>query len=444
MDLDKTSEKNIIFITIDCLRADHLHCAGYKKNITPELDFLAKNGVLFTQAIANAPYTPYSVPSFLTSNMPPIKKNIRETLAELLKKRGYVTAAFNPNPIVFSTSFGGGMINKGFDTYEMLLSTKKKYILVIEEIRQNLMKRFRMAFNEKSRVHKIIFSLYDKAIKTLPIILSPKQHLHIPSAEDVNKHAINWIKNQKGKFFLWIHYMDVHEPYAPPNYENQKEMLYLITKYRDFPNMLTENEIQKLIDLYDLEIEYTDKAMSDLFKKLKELNCFDNSIIIISADHGDAFGEHGTLGHGGKFRAQVYDEVIRVPLIVYGYKKKGVLIDRQVQLLDVAPTICEMIDIPMSASFFGESLFSSSEKGVIINSYPCIAYRTDKHKLIINKLGDKEDELYDLKADPMEKKNIYDEKKKLKNKMESEMIDLLEKYKKKKKLLDVKGSLVEK
>ena len=76
--------------------------------------------------------------------------------------------------------------------------------------------------------------------------------------------------------------------------------MYLITKYRDFPNMLTEKEREKIINLYDLEIKYTDKAINDLLNKLKEENCLENSIIIISSDHGEAFGEHGAFGHGDK------------------------------------------------------------------------------------------------------------------------------------------------
>lgn len=435
------NEKNLILITIDCLRADHLHCMGYPKGITSTIDALTKNGIIFTNAIANAPYTSYSIPSFLTSTMPPIRQMPKVTLADVLKKNGYTTAAFNPNPIVFSTIVGGGMINKGFDTYEIMLSTKKHCRLILGFIRHTIMRYFRAGFNENGWIYKTMYSIYDKAIKLLPTILCPKQHLCIPVAEDINRQAINWIRKQKSKFFIWLHYMDAHEPYAPLGYKNQDELLYLITKYSDFPEMLTKQEIEKLIILYDLEIEYTDKAINSLFKKLQELDYFDNSIIIISSDHGETFGEHGTLGHGGKlgkFKEQLYDESIHVPLIIHGLGKKRLVIDRQVQLLDLAPTICKLLNIPIPPSFFGRNLFTSSGKGVIVNSQAYLGYRTEHYKLIINKSDDKKNELYDLKKDPKEKINIYNEKQEFTAKLESEMISVLKNYKKKKEMLDVK------
>ena len=440
MEVKTSSDKNIILITVDCLRADHIHCMGYKKDITQTIDRLAKNGIMFSNAYANGPYTPYSVPSFLTSNIPPIPKRAN-TIAQILKSNGYSTFAFVPNPIIFSESIGGFRANQGFDLFDLMLSKGKQYRLTIEFLRMAIMKYFRLGVKEKSMIHKSFYKIYDKLIQTLPRLFCPKNHLHIPTAEHVNKRAINCIKDQKNKFFLWLHYMDVHEPYAPMNYENQDEMLYLITKYRDFPNMLSKEEIQKLINLYDLELEYTDKALNNFLKELKKLKLLDKSIIILSADHGDAFGEHGTLGHGGKFRAQLYDEFLHVPLIIHGLKEKGVVIDRQVQLLDLAPTICKLLKIPTPPSFFGESLFSPTPRRLIAKSGWYLGYRTDDYKLIINKSEFDQPGLYDLKKDPEEKTNIYNKNKELRDRLESEMVALLEQYKKKKDLLDIKVKL---
>lgn len=129
--------KNIVFITIDCLRADHLHCMGYPKEISPTIDALAKNGVKFTNAFSNAPYTPYSVPSFITSRIPPIGKNVKETIASILKKNGYATAAFAPNPMVFGFDITQGEnITRGFDVFDMMLSCKQKYRLFMGGMRQ--------------------------------------------------------------------------------------------------------------------------------------------------------------------------------------------------------------------------------------------------------------------------------------------------------------------
>ncbi|MEF8879371.1 MAG: sulfatase-like hydrolase/transferase, partial [Candidatus Thermoplasmatota archaeon] len=259
---------------------------------------------------------------------------------------------------------------------------------------------------------------------------------------DINKKAIEWVSKQKENFFLWLHYMDVHEPYAPPEYENKNEMLYLATKYRDFPNKLNKQEIKKLEQLYDLSIKHTDKEINNLLRQLEKLGKLKDTIIIITADHGEAFGEHnGILGHGGKFVEQLYEEVVHVPLIIYGYKEKNYTADKLVQNIDLAPTICEMAEIPIPPAFFGKSVFESSKtKEIIINSVVKIAYRTQRYKLIFDKKKENESEayeLYDLKNDKEEKNNIYKEKPKTSKKLTKDMINLLEKYRKKDKMLNI-------
>jgi len=431
----KKCNKNIILITIDSLRADHLHCMGYPKSITPTIDRLAKNGLLFTNAISNAPYTPYSIPSFISSNLPPLHGKIRHTIAQVLKNYGYKTAAFNPNTIIFSDTYEGCDISNGFDIYDLMLDYNKRCMLTLSFLRMELMKYFRLKFNEDNLIYKIVYNFYNKIIKIFPEIFSPKDYNYVPNAESINNRAIDWIKNQKNRFFLWLHYMDVHQPYAPIDYKNKKELFYLISKYRDFPNMLNEEEVKKLINLYDLEIKYVDKAINKFLTKLKEENHLENTIIIISADHGEAFDEHGALGHGGQFRVQLYDEYIKVPLVIWGLEKRGV-IDRQVQLLDLAPTICDLINIPIHPNFFGKSYFKISSEGTIITSEFDIAYRTKNYKLIIKKSNKEKNELYDLKNDPHERNNIYNNHKIMK-KLRYNLLSLIKKYKNKDKLIKI-------
>ncbi|KYK23659.1 hypothetical protein AYK24_07200 [Thermoplasmatales archaeon SG8-52-4] len=437
MEMNSINEKNLILITVDCLRADHLHCMGYKKNITPTLDYLANNGILFTNAIANGSNTSLSVASFLTSTLPPVKFNPKETLASFLKKNGYVTGAFNPNPIL-STSNGNRNSIKGFDIYDILLSDIKRYFIFSEIIFASIVKLYRENINKKGNVIIKNSFLNNIILQILSNLLYTKRYRYGPPAEEINQKALFWMKKQKGKFFVWLHYMDVHEPYYAEEYKDKKELRYLITKYRYLPNKLTIKEIKKLIDIYDLEIKYVDNAINNFLKHLKNLNLFKNSIIIISADHGDAFGEHGTFGHGGKYYPQLYDEVLHVPLIIYNINRKGLKIDRQVQLLDLAPTICNMLKITNSPHFFGGNFFKPSKRGIIINCRSSIAYRTNNYKLIINKNKEQGNELYNLKKDPKEAINIYNQDKKIKKILEKEMITLLKKYKKKKKILEIK------
>jgi arylsulfatase A-like enzyme len=435
MSKNKKNGKNIILITIDSLRADHLSCMGYKKNITPTIDRLAKTGILFKNAISNAPYTSYSVPSFISSNIPPIRGKIKHTIAYVLKENGYSTAAFNPNTIIFSDTLEGCNILSGFDKFDLMLNYNKQCRLTIGFLRMELMKYFRTKFKEEKMIYKTIYKYYIKLLKILPSILTIKEYNIVPNAESINTQAVSWIKNQKDKFFLWLHYMDVHEPYAPIENYDKKELLYLISKYRDFPNMLTSEETKKIIDLYDLKIKYTDNAINNFLKNLKKENQLDNSIVIISSDHGEAFGEHKYLGHGGQFKVQLYDEYIKVPLIIWGLDKKEV-IERQVQLLDLSPTICDILNIPIPKSFLGTSFFNKPNDGIIINSEYDIAFRSDDYKLIISKADNKKNELYYLKNDPFEEKNIYDITN-LNKQIEKDMIKLLKSYKNKNNLIKI-------
>ena len=157
-----------------------------------------------------------------------------------------------------------------------------------------------------------------------------------------------------------------------------------------------------------LEIKYVDTEIGKFLEKLKEIGVYENSIIVITADHGDAFNEHGFYRH---FDGVVYDELIRIPLILHGTLKKGQF-ERQVQLMDLAPTICDILKINPPLSFQGSSLFIPKDDLVISNAEYAISYRTKEYKLIFEK-DIKKWELYDLINDPKEKINIYEDKKEI-------------------------------
>jgi len=431
------SKKNVILLTVDCLRADHLSCMNYPKNITPELDNISKDGMLFTNVISNAPHTYFSVPSFFTSTVPPVSKKSTYTLMRHLKNNGYATASFNPNPILISNAATGGWdVRKDFDTYEVFLNEKKLSKIKLQILRIVLMSNFRNFFKENGIIHNVAFKIFDKLIKRVPSIFCYSEDIKVPRAPVLNKEAINWIKNQKNNYFVWIHYMDVHDPYVPVHYENRRYMLYLVTKYRDFPNKLSKEEIQELIKLYDLEIEYTDRAIGEFIKELKKQDLLKDTIILISADHGDAFNEHGTLGHGTKLPPKLYHENIHVPFIIYGLEK-GKKIGNQFDLLGLSPTICDILNIESPPSFFGKSFFKSLNQPIISRCELSIAFLKDGYKLIIYNDETLENELYNLKTDPLEKQNIYEKNPKISKSMESDMISLLNSYKKKRKLLEI-------
>jgi len=452
------SKKNLILITIDSLRADHLHCMGYPKNITPNIDRLSTQGALFTNAIANAPYTSESVPSFITSSLPPFKERPAKTIAQILKENGFKTAAFNPNPMFLI--YNNHNYTRGFGHYDMMLhknkKTKKKLrerfkilFLRLGVYEETVLARLLQFLKEKSNrhqiasfCHKICFKILDMMLKNRPFLFFSEGNVYSPSAKTINAKIIDWVKNNKeSSFFLWIHYMDVHSPYLNEGSMDNKYDLYVLAKFQYFPDLLTKKEMEKIVDLYNGKIKYVDREIGNLLQNMKKAGIEDN-IVIISADHGDAFGEHGSFGHGsffknGKFRTNVYDELLKVPLIISGTGKRSVVTE-QVELMDLGPTICELLNIPTPVCFFGENMFSKKQKGVVSYSRDALSYRIKKYKLIINKSENEKNELYDLMLDPEEKKDIYLKNQKVAKSMKLEMLKTLKGFNNKKKLLNVK------
>lgn len=385
--------------------------------------------------MANGPNTVYSLPSLLTSRITSKALKPRENLASILKKYGYATAAFNPNPVIFYRKFSPApRIDQDFDLYDMHLSSAQRNKALRETVRTMIMRALRERLQNwggiKNHLYRFFYLIYDRTMKRAAPFFYPSLSYSFPSAEELNHAALEWVKRQKSRFFLWIHYMDVHEPYLSAGESHPREIYYLVLKSCDFPSMLNNHEIQELIVLYDKKILEVDLAIGSLLDSLQALSILDDCLIILAADHGESFGEHGALGHGGPYKAQLYDELLHVPLILSGIRQKG-QVQKLVQLLDVAPTICELFHIPLPPDFKGQSLFSPAELGVISNTKFFISYRTSQYKLIINKSFGERSELYDLRDDPGEKINLVYHRPDIFHHLAKEMIVQLEKYKEK-------------
>ena len=227
---------NVLLITIDTIRPDRLSCYSKKYVETPNIESLAKKGVVFTRAFAHAPLTLPSHASILLGVLPVthgVHDNSRFivnenflTLAEYLKEKGYSTGAFI-GAFPLDSRFG---LNQGFDVYDDNYGTK-----------------------------------------------SPGEFAYVErKAEDVIKVAIDWLKKQDSKWFCWIHLWDPHQPYSPP--EPFK------SRFKD--------------DLYSGEVAYVDMEFGKIFKFLEKNNLFYNTLIILTGDHGEALGEHGESTHG--------------------------------------------------------------------------------------------------------------------------------------------------
>ncbi len=406
---------NVLLITIDALRADHLSCYGYGRDTSPHIDELARRGVLFTQAISQGPTTIPSVPSLMTS-LYPSEHGIKTpwqryavsvpVLAQILKQNGYYTGLIVDNSQLSHTGMGWGFDSRDF------------------------------SFDKKADV--------------------------------LTQKAINWlIKNKDKRFFLWLHYLDPHGPYRPPQPYDKKYLndnLYKHDKHIPISTHKEEQYLGEYLDVgciplyaaldgrtdpdyyiaqYDGEISFTDAQIGILLKALENFKLDNKTLIIITADHGEHQGEHNYYF----FHKFLYDEVIRVPLIMKCDEilPRGKIIDYQVGHIDIMPTILGLLGIRAGVKTSGISLVQAilkdkspprriifSELFIKSTKYPyltqplAIALRTSEWKLIYRPIAG-EYQLYNLKKDPKELNNLIDTEKTqfafLKQKLEEHMYD---------------------
>ncbi|GAB3673224.1 sulfatase-like hydrolase/transferase [Halopiger thermotolerans] len=325
---------HVILLSADALRADHLSCYGYHRETTPVLDELAAESLRFTRAYSASSHTREAVPALLTGEYPDtaIDADYRlatETIASTLSDRGFETGGFHSNPFV-SRAYG---FDRGFDEFDDDLHFGK---------------------------HKLV-ALAQRAFDKL-------RNRHYARAEEINERALAWIDSVDGTdpFFLWNHYMDTHGPYEPPERYQRRyhgeaisdgNAQSLYQRAIDDPDSITDAERQLLIDLYDAEIRYNDERIGEFLASLRERDLLERSLVIVTADHGDAFGEHGYYEHP----RYLHDEITHVPLIVRPPGgADGTAVSTPVSTLSVASTIQQFVGL----SSDGRSLLSTDADGV--------------------------------------------------------------------------------
>lgn len=408
----------------------------YPKRTSPTIDKLAKEGVLFTQAISNGCATQASFPAILTStyfskynDIPYLSEN-RMTITEVLKDNSYSTAAFHSNAWL-SRNFN---YDKGFDTFVDFEKrgrpkTKEEIDKMDADIVQsNIIRHLKDISKRRLNPTNPLYKWSRKLYR----YYSYKVSLPYVKAEIVNRMAKSWLEeNSPDKFFLWLHYMDVHVPYKPPSEYikrfhskniNDFKKIRLIESPKQ-TNSISKKDFEALIALYDSSIYYVDQCIGKFLNDLKEFGVYNDTLIIITADHGEQFNDHGEFYHNPP---KLYDELIHVPLIMFhvddSFEER--IIKHQVELLDLSPTIIDYLENKSIGNFQGKSLMPTirgeeekGSSGVISetafsgrkNNLPLlISYRTEKWKYIID-MEKKELELYNLQDDPGEITNVIAE-----------------------------------
>ena len=320
---------NVIVIVVDALRADHLSAYGYERDTSPFIDVLAEEGVRFENAISPSSWTQPSHASMLTGRYTyehqaethPLDATY-PTIGEALQSQGYRTGAFSANTLFFTRRQGFG---RGFLYFEDNYKSVSDAFL-------------------NSSLYGFIFDFYGLR-KALDYEGVPTRKF----AEDINRSALNWIDQDEDRpFFVFMNYFDVHDPYTPPEpyrskYASVPNPGGLINGFMErYHPELTPEQLQSEIDAYDGSISYVDDHIKDLFSELEQRDMLENTIVIVTSDHGESLGEHGLLQHS----ASLYLQEIHVPLIVWGpeYVPAGKTIDTPVSLSALPATILSLVN----------------------------------------------------------------------------------------------------
>jgi len=369
---------NVILIMIDALRWNHLGCLGYDKDTSPTLDYLARNGVLFTQVITQSSWTAPSVPSILTStyvgrhkvyNFGDVISKDVVSIAQILKKRGYLTAAISEH----TSPECIGDIDRGFDLFKSANAEEGEWI----------------------------------------------------------KNIDNFFKTAKEPFFIYFHFEGTHSPFTriPESYHNlfpqedypDKELLISLSEFHEKNKLesgLIENGITNLayyLSKYDAAIRYVDIQVAYLLNRLKKFKLEDNTLIIVTSDHGELLGEKGWYFFHGTSKLQ--EKEIKIGSIIYHKDnvKSGCIITQQVESIDIIPTILDYLKISKDKKMQGVSFYplikgkSGYDKKYAFSSFNrnCHVVRTNRYKLVVH-LGETT-ELFDLSSDSGEGRNIYED-----------------------------------
>lgn len=361
------AQGNLLLITLDTVRADRLGCYGYERISTPNIDWLAANGILFEKAIAAAPLTLPSHATIMTG-LYPYTHGVRDntssrlsdkavTLAEILSERGYRTGAII-GAFVLDAQYG---LDQGFGFYEDRLP------------------------GSASGPRDVFAKTGEEKIQLNAISERP--------ASAVTKRALAWLnQNREEKFFLWIHYYDPHYPYTPPHEASNE--------YRDSP--------------YDGEIASVDKNLGMVLDQMRSLELIDNTLIVVVGDHGEGLGEHREATHS----IFVYEPMVRVPLIMSfpDRLERGERVTTIASLADVMPTILDILEIDNELPMDGMSLLGAIEgegpQGRIVyteSMFPYLNYGWSEVLSVSTSdwkyIRSTEPELYNVEADPAESVN---------------------------------------
>lgn len=437
------SQNSIVLVTVDCLRADHVGFGGYGRAVTPFLDSLAGNSVVFSDAIVGGAPTYFSFPAILASRYPlGMGRSVvgiapgEATLATALRDAGFRTAAFVAGNPYLTKRFG---YDQGFETFHDFLDSEIPPGPTQTGSENNVWSELNRRFQGASRRSRWTAAAYDELYfrycqwRSANDRITMDQLRRYPAANIVVDHACSWLKSVgRDRFFLWIHLMDPHHPYYPPESALSSVGASHITAQRarflnsfwnrgDVGPRRLQRYRSEIVSLYDAGVWWVDQQVSGLVQTLQDMQSWDKTVFAVTADHGEEFLEHGARYHSPM---SLTEELIHVPLLVRAPGvAAGRIAERPFSLIHLAPTLLEAAGVRAPGSFTGRSSWADILTGNL-QSEPAIAecveacnnplrtgdrmrprllaVRDRDYKLVL-RFRDKASDLYDLKHDPGER-----------------------------------------
>lgn len=426
---------NVLLIVLDAARVDHFSCYGYERATTPNIDSFAADAVQFENAFAAGPWTPPSHASMFTGKYPTNHGYYSDersvsgpTLAELLADSGYKTLSTSRSAMIGAHTPMG----RGFDTclnWYTIPHTKPDW----------------------SEIYDYYLSIIPAWIRYLASQFSGDEELGYLSTQKLNR----WIRRQQSvanPFFGFVNILSPHSAYdAPEPYRSRftrprddsvdEEKIHSLAdrgghRYIAGQIDVSEDEWRAVKDLYDGELAYADNRVGKILDTLKQTGQYNDTLVIVTADHGEHFGENGRAYH----QFSLYEEVIHVPLVIKfpGQEYSGRVEDSIVSLIDLFPTVLETANTPLPDDIDGSSLYPPSQAGhrlvfseyglgidalnglekycdgqlpenvltEIGHSLQCVRSKRDKY---IKHFAEKKDEYYDFQQRVTEDVNLISE-----------------------------------
>jgi arylsulfatase A-like enzyme len=438
-------QRSLVLVTVDCLRADHVGFLGYSRPVTPFLNSLAEKSVVFSNAIVAGTPTYFSFPGIMASRYPlSLGRDVlgiapgEPTMATALQEAGYTTAAFLAGNPYLTSRFG---YDQGFDTFNDFLGAGAgdgPEPSDHDAETEKRLSKLNVFIQASSRRNILTSSAYDELYfwycqwRSRRETASMDSLRRYPPADVLVDQGCSWLSNLgQAPFFLWLHLMDPHHPYYPPEdalsslsssppTARRARFLNSLWNRADVGAKRLQRYREEILFLYDAGVYWVDKQISRLVHALQQCQRWDETVFVVTADHGEEFLEHGARYHS---TSNLPEQLIHVPLLLRTPELAGTYrLPEPFSLIHLAPTLLDGVGVPVPGSFQGKSCWEQISAGNLPGEpaiTECVeacnnpfqmdnrfrsrllAVRDQRYKLVIN-FRENVDCLYDLNHDPGE------------------------------------------